>query len=211
MPSNGQGKHTEQVMSVHDDRVLQIRLVLKGRDGTTPADFLDLFRCGDDLSRYIAQHEVAALLEELEVPSAERLAAIQKIRSLGKRLPSPAEVQSVEKGSWEVSLDICALVLVFLLKEYIHPIFQQAWAESDLRERLLGFLRRDVFRRAKRQAETKAIDTPSYGNLRVAKVEETAQDTQRPELVVYLERREITEVRFNDPSLLEDFLRELKK
>ena len=104
-----------------EQRTIEIRVVLNNDEPISPSEFLDLFRCGDEFSRHIAQQEALALLDDIGVPGDVRLATLQHIHQLGRRLPSPAEVQAVEKGSWLVVLTIASPALLYVLKEYVHP------------------------------------------------------------------------------------------
>lgn len=198
------------MQNVADDRVLDVRLVLDTHDEPiSPAEFLDLFRCGDDFARYIVQNEALVLLEELDIPSGERLATLQRIHGLGRRVPSPAQVESVRKGSWEVLMTIPAAVLVFMLKEYIHPVAKQAWDESDARRRLFGFLKSRVFKDSKRQVEERAITTGRFGNLQVTGVAGETDSSSRPSITIRLERHQVFEVRLTDRELVDEFMKKM--
>jgi len=193
-------------------RALEIRFRLTGSDKVSPEDFISLFRCAEAFSRSVTEAEALSLLDHLDAPSEARLDSLRRLHAFGRKLPLPVEVARVERGSWSVDVAIYGAALLFVLKEYLHPVVKEAWDESDIRARVKSFLQDKVFRRARQTAEQKAVRNPEYGRLRVTNVsplESTEPDRIRVE--VTLERGEITYGRASDDELVEEFIRTIMR
>ncbi len=195
-----------------DSTTLELRLRIPTQEPLSPREFVDLFRCGEALTRQIVEREAFSLLEYLEVPHEYRLSTLQDLRRFGGRTGPPAEVTAIEKGSWVVVLTLTGSAILWALKEYLHPVVLEAWNESSLRDRIHDFFRDRLFQGARRAIEEKAIESPRYGNLQIKAVEEPPQNfAGQPKLTVRLERRAILEVSSTDRNLVEDFLARLRK
>ena len=176
-----------------------------------PDDFGSLFRCAEDLSRTVLQEEARNLFEYLELPADWRLRALQELHRIGRKVPTPAEVTRVERGSWLVVLSLSGPVILFVLKKYMHPVVQEAWDGSHLRNKLKAFLQERLFRGTRDDLERKAIESPKYGNLRIVRVEESTSTVARsPGIEVHLERQQVIEVHSSDQELLDAFIDRLQ-
>jgi hypothetical protein len=193
------------------DRRLQLRFRIDTTDPISPTEFVDVFRCADSLTRAIAETEALALLEHLGLPTSDRLAALQRLHGVGGRLAIPAEVERVERGSWLVVVGFVGPIVLYVLKNYLAPVVQEAWEESAVRDRLKQFLRDKVFLGARAAVEQKAIQTPAWGNLRIQSVDVVTPEDQADEaLEVRFERRTVIEVRSSDSQLMNEFLKRLR-
>jgi len=196
---------------LNDTRELTLRFVVDTQQDLTATDFVRLFECAEAISRHVFEIEAANLLMDLGFPEQERFEALKRIHRLGRRIPVPAQVKTVQRGSWIVEVLVPGAVLLFILRQYIHPVIMDAWQASNLRDRIVTFLRDRIFLGARRDVEAKAAESPRYGNLEVTRVSQTDADPGHPELVIRLERREVIEARIPDEELVQEFLRRLRQ
>jgi len=189
---------------LEESRSLRLRLTVPDQT-LSPGEFLSLFDCAETVSRALIEHEALALLEFLDFPADSRLQTMQTIHRLGRRVPTPAEVVSVEHACWTANVLIGGPVVLFILMNYVHPTVKDAFDDSRLKQLIVEFLRDRVFLGAKRTVEQAAVARPTYGNLGVRAVAELRAAPSEPELEVTLERREIIAVRSSDRELVEEF------
>jgi hypothetical protein len=192
-------------------RSLRLTFVLDSADAIFSSEFISFFQCVDGFSRAIAEDEARTLLEHMNVTAAVRLDVLQRLHRQWRRMPAPVEVTSVERGSWVVDAVLQSAGLLFILKEFVAPTLKVAWDDSRLRDLVVSFLRERVFLGAKRKAEEKAIEQPTFGNLRVTDVRErTPSGSPEPSLEIRLTRSTIVEVRSTDNELIEEFLKRFR-
>jgi hypothetical protein len=193
-----------------DDVVLRIRFVVAGHEPLAPGEFVDLFQCAEAFVQSAAEQELLALLEELGLTTDDRFEALRRIHRVRRRVPIPAAVESIHRGSWEVVLTLGGTAILWLLKEYVHPVSREVWDASDARGKLRGFIERRMFRRAKPAVEQAAVEQSRWGNLQVTGVESTPEHggahPVAPQLTVRLERRQVIEVTISDRELIEEFI-----
>ena len=176
-----------------------------------PNEFIGLFECIDIFTRTIIEHEAYLLLAEAGFSDEWRLSTLQRIHKLGRRVPVPAEILNVQKGSWKVEKLLQGAAVIFFLRNYVHPVVQDAWNDSRLREIIVNFIRNKIFLGAKKHLEAKAIEQPVYKGLRVSEIagpEKAIQDES--EIKIRMEKTTIVETRISDKELIEDFIQKLK-
>jgi len=189
-------------------RRLEMTFVVESEGDLSPTDFIGLFECADTFVRHIVEREALQLFEELNLPSEWRLSTLQEVRRLGRRVPAPAQITRVERGSWEITTVIQGAAVLWFVKNYLHPVVQEAWNDSRLRQVIVDFLRDRIFLGAKRSLEQKAVEAPRYRGLKVASIEEPQAPTPREAgLRIKLERREVIEATSSDQELIDEFLR----
>ena len=85
-------------------RRLQLTFVVGSEAELSPTDFIGLFECADVMVRHVVEYEALQLFDALNLPSEWRLATLQSVRRLGRRVPAPGEIaraSSVAVGrSW---------------------------------------------------------------------------------------------------------------
>ena len=193
-----------------ESRSLRIRFHLKTDDNISPSEFVDLMNCVEEKTRDVVERETHALLNFLGLPSEHRFETMRRIHRVGRRMPLPAEVESVERGSWEVTVLIGGPALLWILKEYLHPIVKEAWDDSQIRENILVFLKEHVFREAHRTLEQKATEKPRQRNLEISGIQERLSgDTRHSEQVVLLERTRVIAVSGRERDLIEELVSRL--
>jgi hypothetical protein len=191
-----------------DNKSLCIRLRVPDGD-LSPTEFVSLFECADRTARAIVEQEAAELLEELRFPQDYRLQTLQTIHRLSRKVPTPAEVTNVERGSWQIDVIIRSAFVLFMLKEYVHPTVRAAFDDSRAKQVVVEFLRDRVFGGAKRKVEETAVANPRYGNLDVVSVNELPASPSQPSLQIELHRRELYVVKSSDQELIHDFIERL--
>ena len=195
---------------MREARQLYLRLIIKEADLSVD-DFIGLFECAEIVSRHIAEQEALNLFEFLKIPSSWRIETLQRIRQLGRRIPSPAEVKTVERGSWSIEVIIASPVLLFILKNYLHPIVKEAWDDSRLREKIINFIRDEIFLGSKRQIEEQAIKKPRYRNLKITRVGDLEKTPDNDfEIEISFEKQEILEARASARELIKEFVARLQ-
>lgn len=195
-----------------DDRSLYLRFVLNAPEDLGPDDFLGLFECADTFARHVVELEALQLFTELRLPEEWRLGTLQRIHHLGRRAPVPARVVSVERGSWVVETLLGGAAVLWFLKNYVHPVVQDAWDDSRMRQTILEFLRNKIFLGARRGLEQKAVEIPRFRRLHIQTVSEPeGASREESHVVVRLERHEVIEVQLADRELLDDFVRRLRR
>lgn len=201
------------------ERSLGLRMRIESVQGLSPDEFTSVFRCADVLGRHIVEQEARRLLTHLELPPEGVLRAGQEIHRVGRRMPAPGEVREISRGSWLVDVVIPGILVVlwtrdfvhFAFREYLHPVVQDAWGGSKLRDRIRVFLQERMFQGAKEDVESKAAQTPRFGNLRVVRVERVPGLDQHSGIEITLRREVILEVRGSDTDLIDDFVRRLSQ
>jgi hypothetical protein len=193
------------------DRRLELTFVIESESDLSPTDFLGVFECADNFVRHLVEHEALELFEDLNLPSEWRLTTLQQVRRLGRRAPAPGQIARVERGSWEITTVIPGFAVLWFVKHYLHPVVQEAWNDSRLRQAVVEFLRRKIFLGAKRSLEQKAVEVPRYKGLEVASIDEVPQPSGAYDvkLRIRLDRREVIDVSSSDQELIEEFLRRI--
>lgn len=187
-------------------RSLRVRVVVDSRDPLSAAEFVDLFKCADDFIRHIAEQQALNFLEAIGLPPQTRIGTMRRLHRLGRRAPLPAEVERVERGSWIAVVLLTGPARLYFLKSYVDPMVQDAWNESQLRERIVHFLRDHVFGGAHQQAEQKAIRSPRYGNLEVTEVTGRGGHAGDEIVEIHLRRRHVLEVHSSEQQLIDEFI-----
>ena len=127
-------------------------------------------------------------------------------------MPAPAQIARVERGSWEITAILQGAAVLWFVKNYVHPVVQEAWNDSRLRQIIVEFLRERIFLGAKRTLEQKAVETPRYRGLEVASIEEPQTPTATEAgLRIKLETREVIEATASDQELIDEFLRRIRR
>jgi len=194
-----------------EGRQLYLRMIIEEGE-LSPTDFIGLFECADTMSRHIAEQEALNLFEFLKMPSDWKLETLTRIHQLGRRVPSPAEVKTVKRGSWSIEILLASPVLLFFLKHYVHPIVKAAWDDSLLRKKIVTFIRDRVFLGSKRQIEDQAIKKPRYRNLKIKSVGELESISDEDfEIEIIFEKQEILEVRAPLGELVKEFIAKLER
>lgn len=189
-----------------DGRTLELRLKVESHDTISTGEFIDLFRCAEDVARHLVEHEARFLLDYLDVPTESRLSSLQRLHRLGRRAPVPAEVESVQRGSWIVIVTIASPAVLWFLKSYVDPVVREAWDGSALRSRVLRFLQDKAFGGARKAVEQKAVTSPRYGNLQIVDVsEQGARSGEFDGVTIRLERRIILAVPKDQADAIERF------
>jgi len=197
---------------VPEDRSLHLRFVLDTDEDLAPDDFIGLFECADAFARHVVEQAALELFIDLNLPEQWRLGTLQHIHQLGRRVPVPAQVVRVERGSWSIETLLQGAAVLWFLKNYVHPVVRDAWDDSRLRQAIVEFLRDKVFLGARRNLEQKAVEAPRFRRLQVQTVSEPEPASrQESQIEVRLVRREIVEARFADRELLDEFVRRLRR
>lgn len=192
-------------------RALHLTFVVAAPGELSPTDFLGLFECVDSFSRHVVEHEALQLFDELDLPSEWRLATLQDIRRVGRRVSAPGEIARVHRGSWEIETILQGAALLWFVRSYLNPVVQDAWNDSRLRQVIVEFLRNRIFGGAKRALEQKAVQSPRYRTLEVSRVDEPEPGTaEEAGIRITLERREVLEARLSDHELVNDFLQRIR-
>jgi hypothetical protein len=194
---------------VAETRSLLLRFYIESDDELASSEFLSLFECVDTMGRAVAEFETARFLETLELPYDYRRDLQQSVVNVGRRLPTPMEIKSVERGSWSVTAVLTGPALLWVAQKFIVSPLLEAWSESRAREKVEEFFRDRVFGGARRVVENRAAQGPTFGNLRIVQVEQIKSSPDQPTLVIRLKRSEIVEVQTSDKQLIEDFLARL--
>lgn len=193
-------------------RRLELTFVVESDADLSPTDFIGLFECADTFVRHVVEHEALQLFDELNLPSEWRLSTLQEMRRLGRRLPAPAQITRVERGSWDVTAVLQGAAVFWFMKTYVHPVVQEAWNDSRLRQVIVEFLRDRIFLGAKRTLEQKAVQAPRYRGLEVASIEEPqTPSSAQAGLRIKLDKREVIEATSSDLELIDEFLRRIKR
>ncbi len=192
-----------------ETRTLTLRFHIESSDELTSTEFLSLFECVDAFGRTIAEFETARFLESLELPYTYRRELQDSIASVGRRLPTPTEIRSVERGSWSVTSVLTGPAILWVAQKFIVSPLLEAWNESNARDKLREFFKDRIFAGAKRVVENRAAQGSTFGNLRIVRVDEERSSREQPTIVVSLKRSEIFEVRTSDKQLIDDFLARL--
>lgn len=195
-----------------EDRSLHLRFILQVEEDLTPEDFIGLFECAETFARHVVEREALQLFSDLDLPEEWTLGTLQRIHRLGRRVPVPARVVRVERGSWNVELLLPGAAVLWLLKNYVDPVIREAWDDSRVRHLIVEFLRDRVFLAARRSLEEKAVVAPRHRQLEVQAVSEPQQASrEESHIEIRLVRREIMEARLTDQELLDDFIRRLRR
>jgi hypothetical protein len=190
-----------------NNRTLRLDFSIDGSESLSSTDFVSLFQCADFFCRATAEDEVISFVEELNLLRESRFEVISSIHRLGKRFPAPAAVESIERGSWNISLVMTGAATLFILRNTLATTLQNAWDESRLRELVLRFLRDHVFGGARRKAEEVAVGRSRWGNLRIQRVEERGLGPSGSQLTISLQRTEVVEAEITDQELVEEVLK----
>lgn len=192
-------------------RTLQLTFTVGSERELSPTDFIGLFECVDTFVRHLIEHEALQLFEELNLPSEWRLTTLHDLRRIRRKIPAPAEITRIQRGSWEIVAILPGAAVLWFLKSYVHPVVQEAWNDSRLRQTIIEFLRERIFRGAKRSLEQKAVEKPRFRSLEVASVDEPDAATgTEAGLHIRLERREVIQATSTDAELIDDFLRRIR-
>jgi hypothetical protein len=192
-----------------ETRTLTLQFRVESDDELTSTEFLSLFSCIDPFGRAIAENETFRFLETLELPDEYRLQLFESILTVGREIPTPAEIRSVDRGSWSVTAVLSGLAILWIAQKFIGSPILRGWDESMARERLMTFFRDRVFGGSKQVIERRAAEGPTFGNLKVAAVEEVRSAPGEPHVLIRLKRTEVVEVESSDQQLIENFLRRL--
>ena len=195
-----------------DAKSLYLKFIVDSQDELTPDDFIGLFECIDAFSRTIIEHEALSLFSEAGFPDQWRLSTLQRIHKLGRKVPVPAGILEIRKGSWEVETLLQGAAVIWFLRNYIHPVVQDAWNDSKLREIIITFIRDKIFLGSKKNLESKAIEKSHYRTLRVAEIigPEKVID-EKTEIKIRMSKTHIIEAEMSEQELFEDFIQKLKK
>lgn len=83
----------------------------------------------------------------------------------------------------------------------------EAFNQSQMRQRVIGFFRDSVFGGARKEAESNLSESPSRGQLRVRGIRETERPhSGRPEIEIQIEVTKIYKVQLSEKGLMNDFL-----
>jgi len=107
-------------------RTLQLTFTVGSENELSPTDFIGLFECVDVFVRHLIEHEALQLFDELNLPSEWRLTTLQDVRRIGRRVPAPAEIARIQRGSWEIVAVLQGAAVLWFLKNYVHPVVQEA-------------------------------------------------------------------------------------
>lgn len=193
-----------------ENRTLTLQFQVESDDELTSSDFLSLFTCVDDFGRAVTESETFGFLETLDLPSEYRMQLLQAIMGLGRGIPTPAEIRSIERGSWSVMAVLSGPAILWITQKFIGIPILQGWDASSARERLMVFFRDHVFGGAHRVIERRAAEEPTFGNLRVAEVRELRSSPEEPHVLIRLKRTEVIEIRSTDKQLVDEFLKRLR-
>ncbi len=190
---------------------LRVIFSIGDNNDLTTNDFVALFECADDIIWNIMEQEMLNFLDYIKLPSDNRIETISQVHRLARKTFSPAEVEYIKKGSWNIGVVILGSILLFVLKKYLHPTVLEAWNESCLREKIIEFLREKVFMGAKRSVEQSAVIKRRYRSLTIAKVGDLSNPTSEEyEIEIQLTKSMIVDYKKSEKELLEEFVKKLK-
>lgn len=193
-----------------ESRSLTLEFRVESDEELTSGEFLSLFSCIDNFGRAVTESETVGFLETLGLPNEYRLQILNTIMEIGREIPTPTEIRSIDRGSWSVVAVLAGPAILWVTQKFIGLPILKGWDESSAREQLKTFFRERVFGGAQRVIEYRAAQRPTFGNLKVAEVTEIRSSPDRPHILIRLKRTEIIEVRVSDKQLIEDFLKRLR-
>lgn len=193
-----------------DSRTLTLEFQIDSHDELTSSEFISLFTCIDTFGRAVTEFETFTFLDDLGLPDEYRSQLYQSIVVVGRQLQVPVEIRSVDRGSWSVTAALAAPAILWVAQKFVGLPLLQGWDESAARERMKAFFRDRVFGGARRVIENQAIQNSTFGNLKIANVEELRSAPDEPRIRIRLRRTEVIEVKSSDKQLIEDFLRRLR-
>ena len=195
-----------------ESKSLHLNFTIDCHEKLDPSDFIGLFECIDLFTRTIIEHEALLLLSEAGFSDQWRLATLQRIHRLGRKVPVPAEILEIKKGSWNVVSLLQGAAVIWFLRNYVHPVVQDAWNDSRLRKIIITFIRDKIFLGSKKNLEKKAIEKPIFKGLRVAEIVGPEKATEEQiEIKIKMEKTTIVEARLSEKDLIEDFIQKLRK
>ena len=186
-----------------DGRNLRLTFAVDSSE-LSSTDFVSLFEAIDEICKGIVEGERYALLEDLGLSSEFRVAFATETRKIARRLPAPANVLEVKRGSWVVQVLIPAAAIIgtlgtLTLKSTLFPAMSEAFNQSRGRETIIRFLREKAFGGARRSAEMIASDLSGGGQLRVRGVHEKGDSPHgRRELEISVEVTRVIRVRVSE-------------
>lgn len=196
--------------TVADDRKLTLEFKVESDDALTSSEFLSLFECIDRFGRAVAENEAKRFIESLGLPSGYRTHLTKSIIDIGKQQPAPVEIESAERGSWDVRASLTGLAILWGAKEFIASPIGEAWNGSIAREHMVTFFRDQIFGGATRLIESLAAKRSKFGNLKITRVDEMSSGPNESHVLIRLKRSEIIEVEQSDQELIEEFLKRLQ-
>ncbi|MFC1730390.1 hypothetical protein ACFL6I_08650 [candidate division KSB1 bacterium] len=194
-----------------DSRILHLNVRLDSKEPLSPLDAIGLFECTEDYARSIFLSETSDLLKFLKLIDESRIENIQYLNKLGRKLPIPAEIKSFKKGSWTTDILISG-ISILLIKDFLVPVMQDAFNDSEIRDRMYIFFREKVFKGAKKNVDFKAMQYKKYRTLRVRKVNEEFPGKFNSDVSfsIELSKDKIIDTVLTDEELLEGFLERIK-
>ena len=193
-----------------ETRSLTLRFEVEFDGELTSTEFMSLFACVDQMGRAVTESETFGILEMLELPIEVRLQIFHNALDFERQIPTPAEIQSIERGSWSVVAVISSPAILWILQKFFALPILEGWNESWARERLMAFFRERVFGGARQVIERQAAERDIFGNLQIVEVNEMKSSPDDPHLVIRLKRTEVLAVRSSDKQFIEEFLKRLR-